>query len=159
MDLAELTRRAEEIRARFDAQAIARGTQPWSRAEIAQGFVGDVGDLMKLVMAKEGLRPIADVEARPRTRGLPVEHSRPGPALRGRPGASLRENHGQTRRQAAALHPLTSEGRTFSSARRQPIVIGVVLDLERRPAGRIAATGRSPLHQHGQSRSATARGR
>jgi NTP pyrophosphatase (non-canonical NTP hydrolase) len=64
MDLAELTRRAEEIRARFDAQAIARGTQPWSRAEIAQGFVGDVGDLMKLVMAKEGLRPIADVDAK-----------------------------------------------------------------------------------------------
>ncbi len=29
-----------------------------------QGFVGDVGDLMKLVMAKAGARPIADVEAK-----------------------------------------------------------------------------------------------
>ncbi len=29
---------------------------PWSRAELAQGFVGDAGALMKLVMAKEGRR-------------------------------------------------------------------------------------------------------
>ena len=29
-----------------------------------QGFVGDVGDLMKLVMARAGARPIADVEAK-----------------------------------------------------------------------------------------------
>jgi NTP pyrophosphatase (non-canonical NTP hydrolase) len=29
-----------------------------------QGFVGDVGDLMKLVMAKAGARPIADVDRR-----------------------------------------------------------------------------------------------
>lgn len=27
-----------------------------------QGFVGDVGDLMKLVMAKSGIRTIADTE-------------------------------------------------------------------------------------------------
>ena len=27
-----------------------------------QGFVGDVGDLMKLVMAKQGLRPAADLD-------------------------------------------------------------------------------------------------
>ena len=33
----------------------------WTRNEIAQGFVGDVGDLMKLVMAKEGIREADDV--------------------------------------------------------------------------------------------------
>ena len=64
MDLAELTRRAEEIRSRFDAQARRQGRQPWQRAEIAQGLVGDVGDLMKLLMAKDGLRPAADLDAR-----------------------------------------------------------------------------------------------
>ena len=34
----------------------------WSNTEIAMGFVGDVGDLMKLVMAKEGLRKMKDME-------------------------------------------------------------------------------------------------
>jgi NTP pyrophosphatase (non-canonical NTP hydrolase) len=56
MDLVELTRRAVEVRVRFAAVETARGGTPWSRAELAQGFVGDVGALMKLVMAKEGRR-------------------------------------------------------------------------------------------------------
>jgi NTP pyrophosphatase (non-canonical NTP hydrolase) len=56
MELSELTRRAVAVRARFSAAEIARGRVPWSRAELAQGFVGDVGALMKLVMAKEGRR-------------------------------------------------------------------------------------------------------
>lgn len=64
MDLAELTRRAEEIRSRFDAQAHHQGHKPWKRAEIAQGLVGDVGDLMKLLMAKDGLRPAAQLDAK-----------------------------------------------------------------------------------------------
>jgi NTP pyrophosphatase (non-canonical NTP hydrolase) len=56
MQLAELTRRAVDVRARYAAAETARGGPPWSRAELAQGFVGDVGALMKLVMAKEGRR-------------------------------------------------------------------------------------------------------
>ena len=56
MELSELTRRAVALRARFAAAETARGGPPWSRAELAQGFVGDVGALMKLVMAKEGRR-------------------------------------------------------------------------------------------------------
>lgn len=56
MELSELTRRAVEVRARFAAAETARGGAAWSRAELAQGFVGDVGALMKLVMAKEGRR-------------------------------------------------------------------------------------------------------
>lgn len=56
MELAELTRRAVDVRARFAAAETARGGPPWSRAELAQGFVGDVGALMTLVMAKEGRR-------------------------------------------------------------------------------------------------------
>jgi NTP pyrophosphatase (non-canonical NTP hydrolase) len=56
MELAELTRRALAVRARFAAAETARGGPPWSRAELAQGFVGDVGALMKLAMAKDGRR-------------------------------------------------------------------------------------------------------
>jgi NTP pyrophosphatase (non-canonical NTP hydrolase) len=55
--LPQLTTRAKKIRALYAAQALAAGTRPWGPAELAQGFVGDVGDLMKHVMAKEGLRP------------------------------------------------------------------------------------------------------
>lgn len=50
------------LRTRFDAAALAAGRRPWSRAEILQGFVGDVGDLVKLAMAREGVRPITDAD-------------------------------------------------------------------------------------------------
>ncbi len=56
MELVELTRRAVAVHTRSGAVATARSGAPWSRAELAQGFVGDVGALMKLVMAKEGRR-------------------------------------------------------------------------------------------------------
>jgi NTP pyrophosphatase (non-canonical NTP hydrolase) len=36
----------------------------WTDEEIALGFVGDVGDLMKLVQAKNGVRALPDVEGR-----------------------------------------------------------------------------------------------
>jgi len=48
----------------FDQAAAARNTRPWTREEVMQGFVGDVGDLMKLVMAKSGLRPGPDLDQR-----------------------------------------------------------------------------------------------
>ena len=56
MQLADLSRRALEIRSRYAIMETAHSGQPWSRAESAQGFVGDVGVLMKLVMAKDGRR-------------------------------------------------------------------------------------------------------
>ncbi len=62
MELAQLTERAMQVQRRFNETAAARGGRPWTREELAQGFVGDVGDLMKLVMAKAGARPIADVD-------------------------------------------------------------------------------------------------
>lgn len=58
MNLAALTTAAMALRARFDTAALAAGRQPWTRTEVMQGFVGDVGDLMKLVMAKDGVRAI-----------------------------------------------------------------------------------------------------
>jgi NTP pyrophosphatase (non-canonical NTP hydrolase) len=62
-DLAQLTARARQIRELYAALETRRAGRPWSRAELAQGFVGDVGDLMKLVMAKEGLRPAKKLDA------------------------------------------------------------------------------------------------
>jgi NTP pyrophosphatase (non-canonical NTP hydrolase) len=34
----------------------------WSSSQIAEGFVGDVGDLMKLVLAKSEVRDIENVD-------------------------------------------------------------------------------------------------
>ena len=62
MELAQLTARALEVQRRFNETAVARGGRPWTREEVMQGFVGDVGDLMKLVMAKSGARPAADLD-------------------------------------------------------------------------------------------------
>lgn len=62
MELAQLSARALEVRAAFAAAELRRGGRTWTREEIMQGFVGDVGDLMKLVMAKAGARPVADAD-------------------------------------------------------------------------------------------------
>ena len=65
MHLSDLTHRAMELRARYSAQEIQQAGRAWTREEVAQGFVGDVGDLMKLVMAKQGLRAAkSDVDER-----------------------------------------------------------------------------------------------
>src|SRR5437868_1451804 len=56
MTIAQLTARARRIRVLYGALETKRSGRAWSVPELAQGFVGDVGDLMKLVMAKEGRR-------------------------------------------------------------------------------------------------------
>ena len=62
MELSQLSDRAMQIRQGFAAVEQSRAGRTWTREEIMQGFVGDVGDLMKLVMAKNGSRPVADVD-------------------------------------------------------------------------------------------------
>lgn len=49
------------IRDRYRALTIAEGNKPWGAAERMQGFMGDVGDLAKLVMAKNGFRTYPDL--------------------------------------------------------------------------------------------------
>ncbi|MEO6003499.1 MAG: MazG nucleotide pyrophosphohydrolase domain-containing protein [Opitutus sp.] len=51
-----------EIRARFAALNEKNGHRTWTREDVMQGFVVDVGDLMKLVMAKSGSRDVTDVD-------------------------------------------------------------------------------------------------
>ena len=62
MHLAQLTDRAMEIRQRFAESEKSTLGRPWTREEIMQGFVVDVGDLMKLTMAKAGTRHVDDVD-------------------------------------------------------------------------------------------------
>lgn len=62
MDIKQISERAVAVRQKYSAHRVERSGREWSRAELAQGFVGDVGDLMKLVMAKEGIREIENVD-------------------------------------------------------------------------------------------------
>ncbi len=64
MEFQHLSDRALEIRERFAARERARGGREWTREELMQGFVVDVGDLMKLVMAKSGARTVTDVDSK-----------------------------------------------------------------------------------------------
>lgn len=56
MDIDELQARAITIHDRYDALNLAERGRTWTRADFMLGFVGDVGDLAKLVMAAEGTR-------------------------------------------------------------------------------------------------------
>lgn len=62
MDFQNLVRRAMEIRQQYAALEEANHGRAWSREEVAMGYVGDVGDLIKLVMAYSGIRHIASAE-------------------------------------------------------------------------------------------------
>ena len=64
MEFSALSDRALQIRERFADYEKRRTGRTWSREEIMQGFVVDVGDLMKLVMAKAGARKVDDVDSK-----------------------------------------------------------------------------------------------
>jgi NTP pyrophosphatase (non-canonical NTP hydrolase) len=64
MDVKDITARALQIRKLYSQYELEKYGREWTTQEIAQGLVGDVGDLMKLVMAKCGIREIADVETK-----------------------------------------------------------------------------------------------
>jgi len=63
-DIESLTKEALRLRRRFRAAAHRQGRRAWTREQVMQGFVVDVGDLMRLVMARSGSRDAADVDAR-----------------------------------------------------------------------------------------------
>jgi len=60
VDLKEVLALALEVEEKY-AQT---NDQPWSVSEYVQGFMGDLGTLAKLVMAKEGFRTISDVDSK-----------------------------------------------------------------------------------------------
>jgi len=64
MELESLQRRAVAIAELYDRHNSAAGRGPWGTGDLALGFVGDVGDLAKLVMAVDGRREIPDARGR-----------------------------------------------------------------------------------------------
>lgn len=62
MELKNLIKRAMEIREKYGELEIKNYGRKWNKLERMAGFTGDVGDLTKLVMAKEGVRKIDDVD-------------------------------------------------------------------------------------------------
>jgi NTP pyrophosphatase (non-canonical NTP hydrolase) len=60
MDFRNLTQRALAIREQYRVYEQKCYGVSWSNEELALGFVGDVGDLVKLVMACNGRRNIPD---------------------------------------------------------------------------------------------------
>ncbi len=61
-DLKHLTERAMQIHHKYLALQKKQNKPEWNESHIMEGFVGDMGDLMKIIMAKKGLREIEDVD-------------------------------------------------------------------------------------------------
>jgi len=60
MDFQEINRRAISVRRLYEKFEAAEYGSPWTIEEITLGFVSDVGDLAKLVLAECGHRNIPD---------------------------------------------------------------------------------------------------
>ena len=56
MEIKVAQERAMKIREKFGDYEMTQTGKRWTREDIMLGFVGDVGDLAKLVMAMENLR-------------------------------------------------------------------------------------------------------
>jgi NTP pyrophosphatase (non-canonical NTP hydrolase) len=57
MEFQQLAARACEVRALYAEREVRRDGRSWSTTDLMNGFVGDVGDLSKLVAAHAGVRP------------------------------------------------------------------------------------------------------
>jgi NTP pyrophosphatase (non-canonical NTP hydrolase) len=64
LELKAAATRARALRELFAALETRRHGRAWTTPEIALGFVGDVGDLAKLVQAAVGVRDVPDLRAR-----------------------------------------------------------------------------------------------
>lgn len=58
MDFSEMIKHAISVREQYAELEKSRYGAGWTNEELALGFVGDVGDLVKLVMAVNGRREI-----------------------------------------------------------------------------------------------------
>ena len=62
MEIKDLSQRALRVRQLYAELERKKHGRAWTNEEIALGFVGDVGDLAKLVMAQEGIRAIPEAD-------------------------------------------------------------------------------------------------
>jgi NTP pyrophosphatase (non-canonical NTP hydrolase) len=58
MEFHKIIERALTVRKYYEERERQLYGSPWTREEVALGFVGDIGDLAKLVMAENGKRNI-----------------------------------------------------------------------------------------------------
>ncbi|HSX06873.1 MAG TPA: nucleotide pyrophosphohydrolase [Candidatus Saccharimonadia bacterium] len=63
-DLKDLMEQAEVIRLKYQELNAKHGKAAWGIRDYAMGFMGDMGQLQKLIMAKENLRDMPDVDAK-----------------------------------------------------------------------------------------------
>ena len=61
-EFSELSKSAIRIRQLYAGYEKTLHGRSWTREEIMLGFVGDVGDLAKLVQANEGIRQVDDAK-------------------------------------------------------------------------------------------------
>jgi NTP pyrophosphatase (non-canonical NTP hydrolase) len=64
MSFTDLERPALQLNDLYEQLEIKRYGRVWSTEELALGFVGDVGDLAKLIQANAGVRKIDDCKAK-----------------------------------------------------------------------------------------------
>ncbi len=62
MEFEKIEDKALEIRRKYAELEEKKHRKSWKAPELMLGFMGDVGDLAKLVTAKEGLREIDNVD-------------------------------------------------------------------------------------------------
>jgi len=62
MDFKQIIEKAVEVRNKYSELEKKKYGKEWTKEQIAQGFVGDVGDLIKLIMAKSGVRNTEDID-------------------------------------------------------------------------------------------------
>ncbi|WP_426247357.1 MazG nucleotide pyrophosphohydrolase domain-containing protein [Nocardioides sp. LHG3406-4] len=63
MDFQEMQAKARAVRAQYADMEASRYGRAWTTEEIMLGFLGDVGDLAKLVQGKAGVRPRDDLDS------------------------------------------------------------------------------------------------
>jgi NTP pyrophosphatase (non-canonical NTP hydrolase) len=62
MNFDDIQKRAIDIRTKYDNLNRANREVVWDEQQLMAGFVGDVGDLSKIIMAKHGLRYMDNID-------------------------------------------------------------------------------------------------
>ena len=63
-DIEPMASRALEIADLYERSNMEAGRKSWALRDYLDGMIGDVGDFTKLLMARDGLRDIENVEAK-----------------------------------------------------------------------------------------------
>lgn len=64
MDFSHIEQSALQLNDLYEKLEIKLYGRPWTAAELTLGFVGDVGDLAKLIQANAGIRNIDDFKSK-----------------------------------------------------------------------------------------------